>query len=181
MVRLFVAIELPDDICRVLREFQKKLPGGVTKTSSFHLTLQFIGEVDDTKVPLIIESLRKVLFSSFTLSLDKVGVFPSNSNPRVVWIGVVPGANAVALAKQVGSCLAQLELVPDHEFHPHLTLARVKFLENKNEFLAAIDAWKVPPVAFVVNAFYLVKSTLSKEGSVYETLACFRTKSAKPL
>ncbi|MBI5398741.1 RNA 2',3'-cyclic phosphodiesterase [Candidatus Woesearchaeota archaeon] len=181
MARLFVAIELPDEVCIVLREFQRKLHGRVTKASSFHLTLQFIGDVDDTKIPSIIELLRKVSFSSFTLSLSSAGVFPSSHSPRVVWIGIAPGTTAVALAKQVSSCLAPLELVPDHEFHPHITLARVKFLENKKEFLAAIDLWKVPPASFVVNAFHLIKSTLSKKGPVYETLESFQAKSTKPL
>lgn len=178
MVRLFVAIEVPEKICCVLREFQAKLPGKVTRTASFHLTLQFIGEVNDSKVLPIIEALQAITFSSFALSLRNAGVFPSRYDPRVVWIGVEPQAKAVALAKQVTRCLALLQLVPDHEFHPHLTLARIKFLENKKDFLDQVNAWDVPQVSFSVDAFHLIKSTLSRQGPAYEIVQSFPAKHA---
>jgi 2'-5' RNA ligase len=174
MVRLFVAVELAQNIVDVLKNLQSELSvWDLSKTSSFHLTLEFIGEVDEKMIPEILEALSAVRFSKFDLELDSVGVFPARNNPRVVWVGVTPKDSVVKLANAVAMSLKPLDIVPDHEFNPHLTLARVRFLENKADFVSLLDSLKVPKVSFEVSSFKLLSSTLTPKGHVYAVIKEF--------
>ncbi|MBW2967557.1 RNA 2',3'-cyclic phosphodiesterase [Candidatus Woesearchaeota archaeon] len=178
-MRLFIAIEVPEEVTRILKSLQDKLniPGRATKTKSFHLTLKFLGEVDDDVLPRLEEELSKVKFDSFKATMSDIGTFPNINNPRVLWIGIEPHKAINALQKDVDSATQKLGFEMDNRFHPHLTLARIKFLDNKAEFKHALGDIKPPEASFPVSEFKLIKSTLAPQGPEYEVLSTFKSTS----
>jgi 2'-5' RNA ligase len=147
---------------------------------SVHLTLKFLGEVDDKLVPKIEEALAAVAAGAkpFPLSLSGCGCFPNARAPRVLWVGLGGGAGeAGALAAAVDEALAPLGF--DREKRPfkaHLTIGRAKDpreaagtaarkLSQLGEFAAPAER---------LTAMSLVKSTLTREGSIYEEIGTWR-------
>jgi len=136
-VRLFVAIEIEnEDVWRRVIELRNELlscsRGGRgikgVEDENIHLTIRFIGEVDESLVPSIINCIRECeRFKSFTMEVSGVGVFPSLSRPRVVWIGIGEGSEELKIIrKTVDECLNKI-VKPEHqEFVPHITIGRIK-------------------------------------------------------
>lgn len=167
-MRLFIAVDVPEEVSNYFFELQKKFPSAKqTLANSFHLTLKFLGDVPN--VEKIIELLSRLSFSEFTLTLDRIGFFPSQKHPMVIWVGVTPHDKITALQKQVDEALKSL-FTPDHRFHPHLTLARIK--EAKNYELSL----QIKPLSFKVSSFVLYESKLSPKGPTYSVIREFKTK-----
>ncbi|UCH78141.1 MAG: RNA 2',3'-cyclic phosphodiesterase [Candidatus Coatesbacteria bacterium] len=179
-VRLFVALELPaghraalEGVCEEGRR------GGVrwVPAANVHLTLKFLGEVEETLLPEIEAALAAVASEAapFSLSLAGGGCFPSPRSPRVVWVGVGAGAEeAAALAAAVDRALRPLGFSREkRRFRAHLTIGRPK--GGKESAASAADkiehlrGFEAPAEAAEVLA--LVKSTLTPEGAVYDVLA----------
>jgi len=168
-MRLFVALDFNEhkDFLVGLQQRFKSL-GKFTFPKSFHLTLKFLGEVPDSQVERIKDALREVNFKSFDVNLYSLGVFPGQSYVRVIWIGLEPAKPVVELQQQVDAALGN----PDKRFHPHITLARVTFVKDKQ----ALDSFlqlKTEPRMKHIDSFSLVKSTLSAAGPMYDDLAHF--------
>lgn len=91
-MRLFIAFDVSKQAKEVLSNTQEqiKLDGKATFTKEFHLTLKFLGEVQDSKVDEIKHALETIKFDPFDVSLEGVGAFPDKRNPRVVWAGLEP-------------------------------------------------------------------------------------------
>jgi 2'-5' RNA ligase len=175
-MRLFIAFEIPEDIKQILIGLQDKIKfdGKATKVKQFHLTLKFLGEVEDSKVEQIVSGLSKIKFNRFDVSLSGIGVFPDRSYIRVAWVGLEPKETITELQKQIDATTEKLGFSQDNKFHPHLTLARIKFIKNKKELLGCLDNIKVPEASFPVSEFKLIKSTLTPQGPVYEVLSQFK-------
>jgi 2'-5' RNA ligase len=164
-MRLFAAIKLPEEIAGELRKLQKQISDdGLRFVKDFHLTLKFYGEVQEDKVGKLKEELSKVKFEPFEASLNGVGVFPNMHHINVVWLGLEPEQKFREIADQIEK---------DERFKAHITLARVKFLKDKPGFRQKLESVTVPKLSFKVDKFYLIKSTLTPEGPVYEDLAEF--------
>lgn len=177
-MRLFIAIEIPEEVKNHLISLQEKLKeipkdqAKLTFTKDFHLTLKFLGEVD--KPEPIIEELKNISFEPFDITLQDTGVFPDENYIRVVWVGLKDGDKVKELQQKVE---ANLKNFPkDKRFHPHLTLCRVKFAKDKELFIKIVKELKVDALSFNVDHFSLIKSTLTPEGPVYEELARFPIK-----
>lgn len=173
-MRAFIAIELPEEIKDYLKELQKELMGiRVSFVKDFHLTLKFLGEVDEFTLEKIKNKLKEIKFEPFSLKLTNIGVFPNESYIRVVWVGAEPEQKVVELQKKVENSLFDFKFKKDYEFKAHLTLARVKFIDDKTAFVDKIKKLEVKPLEFEVSSFSLMKSTLTGEGPVYEELEKF--------
>lgn len=174
-MRLFIAVEIPEDVSEKLHALQQRLtvPGKATLTKSFHLTLKFLGEAEKEKLSVLIEGLSKIRFRPFEACLSKIGAFPNTNNPRVVWLGLEPCEQINALQKQVDSATQKLGFAPDNRFHPHLTLARIKFLKDKRGFRDTLEDIAPPSASFKIDSFKLIKSTLTPQGPEYELLESF--------
>jgi RNA 2',3'-cyclic 3'-phosphodiesterase len=175
-MRLFIAFDVPEDVRKILESVQDKIKfsGKATKAKEFHLTLKFLGEVEESKLTSLIDSLSTVKFSPFEARLGSIGAFPSRSKASVIWVGLEPHGAIGALQEQVDTATRKLGFVMDKEFHPHLTLARIKSIENRKEFENMLNSLKAPEGAFKVSSFNLIKSTLTAEGPVYEVLRDFK-------
>ena len=178
-VRLFIAIEMADEVRRALGRLQgrmKKSIRGVrwVKPGSIHLTLAFLGNTEEGLVP----ELRRLLdgvakrHRPFTLVIRDVGAFPSLRRPRVLWCGVRKGGDECrSLAEQIAEGLSRLGLPQERrEFRPHLTLARVKVASTARE-AAALARFRDTEIGTMrVSSISLIRSTLTSEGPLYKTL-----------
>ncbi len=167
MIRLFVAIDLPDPVRQRLAAMSCGLPGARwVREEQLHLTLRFIGEVDGAVFRDIRAALDTVACRPFTLQLDGVGFFPPRGRPRVVWSGVAANSKLVHLRNRIESTLVGCGLAPERRrFSPHITLARLnntppsrvgRFLEEHNLFLSE---------PFMVREFVLYSSVLGQKGA----------------
>lgn len=171
-MRLFIAVEIPQNIKEKLIYIQKKLVfNGFRRVKDFHITLNFLGDIADSKVPELINKLNEIKFNGFKAKTQEIGAFPNLHNPRIIWMGVTPNY-FIDLQKQVEVTVQEVGFSKEKRFHPHITLGRVRFLKNKQTFIKAVQEIKLAQSAFEVNSFELIKSTLTSNGPVYETLRC---------
>ena len=122
MHRAFLAIDVekPEvmeklvSIQQALVEFKADLK--LVEKENFHITLQFLGDISDAMVEEVYKVMKNVKAEPFTLSLKGVGVFPSLSTPRVIWIGAKKGASKVEeIYHQLEVGLKKLGFRPDKE------------------------------------------------------------------
>lgn len=179
-MRLFIAIELPDEIRAALAAVQNDLRRAQadvawTKPDNQHLTLKFLGEVEAPRVPSIIAACQQAVAGiyPFTISLRDTGAFPNLRGPRVLWAGLDQGtAELRQLHAQLEAQLAQSGFAKDDRaFKPHLTLGRVKSMKNVPALVARLTSTPLPALAFTAAEIVLMQSQLHPAGSIYTPLA----------
>lgn len=169
MMRLFIAIDIDEIIRHDIAGLGRSLPNTrPVAADQLHLTLKFIGEVDGSRALDIRDGLEEVSRPKFSLCLKGVGVFPPRGIPRILWAGVEPHDNIVALRNAIEKKLADIDIPREKQkFSPHLTLARLKYcpLKRLQEFLAGNALLRTPD--FPVEQFHLYKSQLTKGGAIH--------------
>jgi len=182
-LRVFIAVDLDDPalVSRVERLIDAITSTGVpmkpVEPENLHITLRFIGEIPEGLVEEIKrEVIERLSFEEFDLELRGLGAFPGPYRPRVVWVGVGEGADRLrAIHDVVEEGLRRLGIPPERgakEFVPHLTLARVKGSRNLAALTKIILEYQDYVVGRMrVRAVRLKKSTLTRRGPIYETLA----------
>lgn len=193
-MRTFIAISLPLPIQERLQAIQTHLrtllgDGGLrwSQPSGIHLTLAFLGNVDDTRVEPLAADLRAICRDAvpMTLALGRLGAFPDLLRPRVIWVGLTGDlANLASLQESVRRATAPYAEHPeDKPFHPHLTLARVRpnsrGLRGLADPLEATSA-ALQPAGWTANQLHLFRSELRPQGPVYTSLALIQLASADP-
>jgi len=149
--------------------------------SAVHLTLRFLGEVDERFAPELTESAASLDgFGQFELRLDRIGSF-GGRRPRVIWIGVEPGPGLdrlTALRATLDTALASIGEIGvqsgQGSFRPHLTLGRVRRQASVEELAAIRESVdRAPPlnIRARVQHVALVHSTLLRDGPGYRRLA----------
>ena len=172
-MRLFVAINVPKKVENELIRLGDQLPqDGLKRVDDFHLTLKFLGDVDDEKVPKLVEALHKVKHAPFEISVTGIIPMPTLSHITIVWYTVEPEDPIIDLQGKVDLVLGKWFPL-ETRFKPHLTMTGIKFLKNKREFVEKLGKITLPKLSFPVTEFELVKSTLTKDGPVYERIAVF--------
>ena len=144
-------------------------------TPNVHCTLQFLGEVAENKVDDVTFLLNEIKFENFTYSIRGLGVFPPRGRPRVVWLGVGEGYQEIIdLAKQIHHAMKQLGFPKEKRFHPHLTIARVKYLKDFPRFEAFMEKHKSIDIGvYQATHVSLIQSTLTPQGAKYDVLKDF--------
>jgi len=185
-IRCFVGVPLPAAYQALLGDIARRVKPRLksrttwTREGGWHLTLKFLGDVEEDLIGTVREALAEVAFAPFTLQAAGAGFFPPRRedrrwSPRVIWVGVSVGAaEAVRLAADVDEAAAALGFAPEaRPFAPHLTLARVKqpAPDPWAEVLAEVAGRPWPP--FTVDRFVLWQSTLGPGGSEHTALAEF--------
>ncbi|MCQ2560139.1 MAG: RNA 2',3'-cyclic phosphodiesterase [Clostridia bacterium] len=174
-LRLFWAIKLDQKLQTTLPWLElKNLPlvAKWVKPEQLHMTLVFLGEVEQKQVPDLIAQVRQKTegFAPFELQINRLGFFPNAQQPRVFWAGLAGAVkNLRALQAQVLQGVEAVGLpVEKRSFSPHLTLARIKSLSGKIESLPSLNLrW---PVA----SLQLFSSQLTPQGSIYHLEAEIR-------
>jgi 2'-5' RNA ligase len=175
MHRLFVAIDLPEEVKQGVADLGGSLPGGRwVPREQLHLTLRFIGEVDDESFSAIRGALAEVRGAPFSMALRGIGHFPPGRHPRVLWVGLEGYEPLIELQQRVESALVTAGIVPEERrFSPHITIARLKetpaaAVEAYEERHAAFRAGPVP-----VGEFHLYSSALSRAGAIHTREASY--------
>lgn len=176
-MRTFIAIDLPKEIKDYLYELQNKLrvlPAKVkwTAKKNLHLTLLFIGEINENRLYQIKERLNSIKLKKFEANLDKIGVFPNENYIKIIWVSLNPKNKIIELQQKIDSELLDL-IKRDKEFNVHLTLGRVKFVKNKQEFKEKLKL-DIEKKNFEINEFKLIKSDLTKDGPQYTNLEVYK-------
>jgi 2'-5' RNA ligase len=134
-----------------------------------HLTLRFIGEVNDQQFEEIRTALDEVQTGPFELSLKGVGFFPPRGSPRILWIGLEPCEELQALFGMIERSLEKLGFEREKQkYAPHITVARIKQTIRPAAvmpFISQNSLFKAGPVT--VDAFHLYSSVLRPEGPVH--------------
>jgi len=175
-MRLFIAVEVPDLVKGMMGELEAELPSeGLNKVDvkNMHITLKFLGEVDEVKIGEVKAALSRVEFVPFNVQVKGVGVFPKEDYVKVVWAGT-ESAELKELAGKVELELASMFGKEARGFSGHLTLARVKRRVDLKEFLGKHREEVFG--GFVVDKFLLMKSVLGKGGPEYSVVAEFGAK-----
>lgn len=170
-MRIFICFDTSEEVEDVLRKTQKEFKGfgNINFVNEFHCTLKFLGDVNENQLDLIKERLSSIKFKPFKVELSPLGVFPNENYIRVLWVGLK--GKILELQHQVDASLVGL-FDKEKDFVPHLTLGRVKFLENKTKFKEKLSV--NVEGEFVVKEFKLMKSELTKTGAVYEVLKTYK-------
>lgn len=132
-MRLFIALDLPDDVRAELAAAQGRLRRGGhavrwASAEGLHLTLQFLGEVEEGRVEGLLAVLAGLPASSFALRLGGLGAFPSAERPRVIWVGLDGYLDALGeLQRAVTAATLPLGFpAEERPYAPHLTLGRAR-------------------------------------------------------
>lgn len=147
------------------------------KPESIHLTIKFLGEIDDAKVRAVAAGLEKAAqgIGPFNLELEGVGAFPNNRAPRVIWAGIKKCIELEKLQQNVEKSLASIGFeAEDRPFTPHLTLCRIKSAEDGRALGKLLS--EVRPeakAAFPVTSFAFIKSVLKPSGAEYTPIREF--------
>jgi 2'-5' RNA ligase len=169
MVRLFVGVELPEDVQERLASLCGGVPGARwVPPENLHLTLRFIGEVAGGEADDIYHALSAVRPRSFNITLSGVGHFEKGNDVRALWVGVERNAELVALRDRIESTLVRIGLPPEgRRFTPHVTLARLRDTpaQRVSTFLAHNALFRAGPIQ--VSHFTLFSSFLQGSGAIH--------------
>ncbi len=171
-MRVFISINLPQKVTEKIKLIQEKLPdffGKKTQEKNLHLTLKFLGEIDEKELEEIKEKLKEINFSKIKCTLDSIGVF-SEDFIRIVWLHL---SGAEELQREIDKKL-QGFFKKEKRFMSHITIARVKKIKNKEKFLDELKKIKFNEIQYIAESFYLMKSDLKNTGAVHMPLAEFK-------
>jgi len=180
-MRLFIAAEVPEDVkheAAALRDRMGHMPGiKWVEKGNMHLTLRFLGEVEERAAAGVRQALRGVSFQPFEARAAGFGAFPSESRPRVLWIGLEPADRISSLHGSIDAALLPLGFPPDDRFSPHMTIGRVRDSGDAGDLAGKIRELKQSASQlgkpFQVAGFVLKSSTLTPRGPVYADLESF--------
>ena len=171
-MRSFIGISLSKEAINEIQRLQLIIKpyfiGKLTKAENLHLTLKFLGEVDDYTINEIKKKLSSIKEPSFQLTLQNIGVF-SRQFIKIVWIKV----SEVLLQQSIDKYLSDI-FEPENRFMGHITIARVKKLTDKYSLLKLIDSTTVNEVSFLVKEFDLIQSILTKQGPTYKNIERYK-------
>ena len=180
-IRAFLAIDLNASIRNALDRFldhaDRILPIKWVSPNSMHLTVKFLGDIDEGQVTVLHDKLREVVKEtlSFTLTVRGLGGFPSLQRPRILWAGVTGEVDHLeVLVACIESVLGPMGFAQeDRPYHPHLTLSRIK--TNSREIGKIIESSELFKKEWffgdlLVDRLCLFQSQLTPKGAIYSRL-----------
>jgi 2'-5' RNA ligase len=193
-VRLFVAIELSPEWLTALDAVQSRMKAALesrgaprlrwVRPEGIHLTLKFLGEVTDARLPSVLGALDSATQPppDFSLNLAGMGSFGDRRGPRVVWAGVDGRTEnerkkLYDLVGRIETWSAAAGFPRERGFSPHLTLARLpeKMTADERRLVAVVTAAEAPKslAPLVVDSICLMRSHLGSGGARYERIEAF--------
>lgn len=182
--RIFIAANLPEKIKKQLHDQQYKwleLPCRWTRVENLHITLAFLGYINDEELPEICQITKEIALKHepFSLKLNRIAYGPEEKNPRMVWVGGEKSEELGKLQKDLENALVlspeiQKEMKENRSFSPHITLGRLKQFEFR-----AIEPEERPQIneeinlIFEVNSIEIMESNLKKHGPEYSIMESF--------
>jgi 2'-5' RNA ligase len=188
MSRLFIALSIPDEVKAAIENAQGQFRGAVaegairwTKRDQLHLTLKFLGNVDEGQIEALAAALRHVCqgFAPLRLRAERIGAFPNLRRPRVLWVGVEEARDQLAPLQRSVKDATRLFTVEEAEekFSAHVTLARIKQLKRDElEALTRVASGLAETFfgEWTANEIELIQSELSSARAKHTVLRTFR-------
>ncbi|WP_138007925.1 RNA 2',3'-cyclic phosphodiesterase [Halalkalirubrum salinum] len=178
-MRCFVAIDLPETLADAIGDAQERFRDAAglrfVDPSQAHITLKFLGDVDPDQTAAIMNAIETAVAAAgvgpFRCTLGGFGAFPSPEYITVVWAGVHEGAERVsALQEPIERELVAVGFDPEqHEFTPHVTLARMDDARGKDRVQRELAA-DASIGGFEVSEVRLKESVLGEDGPTYRTI-----------
>jgi len=179
-MRTFIAVDLPQETKQKIDAVSsslRKYGGRVSwvRAANLHLTLKFLGEIDDGLLPDLKRALEESLsqLSRFKFSLKDLGAFPNFQRPRVIWIGIADGVKELTdLAIRVDEAAHSLGFEKENRpFSAHLTVARVKDPRTVSNLMAEAKNTLFESGPIQAEEVIIMKSQLTPRGAIYTPLA----------
>jgi len=175
-MRVFIAVELPDEIRKGLEEVERDLRSHAESAKwvapeSIHVTLKFLGEVPNKRIDGIHDALAGLSWKPFIIKVQGIGFFPGARSPRVIWAGMEAPTMA-RLAEELDARMERMGFEKERRaFRPHITLARARDNRLDSSLVTAAAKYAERPFgSFEVDRLFLFQSTLKPTGAVYHKL-----------
>jgi 2'-5' RNA ligase len=182
-LRLFIGIELDDKVRdssaaiadSVKRQLGRRIDARWVPAENLHITLWFIGNVADARADEIRRAVdRPFDTGAFDLHIAGLGAFPRSGAPRVFWLGIQAGAEALArLYAELSMRLEPVGLAPEQRpYSAHLTIARVREMRGRDYagLRASLCAMPADAGTCRIQAVTVFRSHLSPKGATYEAM-----------
>ena len=141
----------------------------------FHLTIRFLGDIDEDKVEPLSDTLGRLKFDFDTIEFntDKIDFFPNRRFPNIIFAGLKEkGNNIETLVGFIDKIIFNFGIKPDKKFIPHITFGR--FNRNKRRKIGSDLVFELTPLKIQFNSFSLMQSKLLPTGSEYEEISTFK-------
>ncbi|ADY01811.1 2'-5' RNA ligase [Vulcanisaeta moutnovskia 768-28] len=175
--RVFIAVDLTDQLKEPIIRMQKELMStGVdmkpVEPENMHITLRFIGEIGRDLVEEVKKRLSSIKYNQFTMHVRGVGAFPNIERPRVIWVGIEEGArDLMNLHELLMKFTGDIGERDERGFVPHLTIARVKYVRNRDRYMEVIRKYENMDFGTqLVDSIKLKRSILTPKGPIYSDL-----------
>lgn len=174
-LRLFFGLEIPDPVKHRLLAIQQPVAGARWQRSDqLHLTLAFLGSVEEKRLPAIADSARNLPVKPFDLTVAGVGCFGDPDHPKNLWAGVQPVTELAGLQVALNERLALAGFPQEQRrFRPHITLARFNRKQAGSVSEVLRIHREIQAGSFLVDSVALFRSIQGAHGSVYEVLDRF--------
>ncbi|HOF20216.1 MAG TPA: RNA 2',3'-cyclic phosphodiesterase [Bacteroidales bacterium] len=183
MKRIFTAIKIIPEksFLDIHSSFQAILANEKIKwvdTSNIHLTLAFLGDIDEKRIPELAVMLKLKCAGSgeFDFTLAGAGIFKNLRDSRVIWLGVKEYEKLISLYEEIKAGLKETGFqTEDRQFRPHITIGRIKFIRDAGNLGKALEMYRDQFIQKVnVEELVLYESILKPSGPVYKALEKFR-------
>ena len=181
MKRIFIAADISDEarqwaasyIDGLRREFPK-FRVGWERPEKLHLTLKFLGDVNEDRIEEVQQRVRDVskAHKAFPMTLSGTGRFPPKGDPRILWFGANDGGELGAIASRIDRELGVLGFASEkRKFSPHLTIARLREPRSSSALAARHLENDFGPISFQITEIVIYESKLLPSGSIYTPIA----------
>lgn len=180
MIRLFLALNIPEEIKSRLIEIRDSVAGlnyNWEKKEKLHLTIKFIGDFPETDLNYLGKELDFIKdFSSVKCSINKFGFFFKDNKPSILWAGMEVDKGIIKIVDEVNSFFERYFISKDkRKFNPHLTLLRIKNNPG-NDFVNKFKNYTFNSINFIADSITLYKSELHSDGSKYFEIKNYKLK-----
>ena len=181
-IRTFLSLNIDQKSITKLEQIQKALKHLLKEYNikwenpeKFHLTIRFLGYIDENEIEFIKEELKKIStgFEIIKYTVSGIDFFPHRKRPNVIFINLTEEyENANKFVTQIDQVITSFGIIPDKKFVPHITLGR--FRHDKRKKITERFNFTPAPIELVFDSFYLMKSVLKSSGSEYEAIQKFK-------
>lgn len=181
-IRTFIALEIDQTTKEKIIEFQNKIKqtqsikASWVESSRIHLTLKFLGDTRLKNIEEIKDTIKECFKNTKAINctLTKIGAFPNEKFPRVVWVGIEEGRDQIIdLSIKLENSLSELGFKKEkREFKTHITICRAKQLLDYGKFSLTLNQINetFKPIEFILNKIIFFESKLTQKGPIYTDL-----------
>ena len=180
-IRTFLSLNINNTLREKVSQYQQKIKNILSEYNikwespeKFHMTLRFLGDINEKDVENLIKDLDNILydFPKLLFLPDTIDVFPNKRKPNVIFFGLKgEEINSGILTDEIDKVILKYGIIPDKKFVPHITIGR--FRRENRIGVSDITFPEIDPMNFEFDRFYLMKSVMDFRGSKYFVIKDF--------